>query len=57
MNTNYNCDCRSFSKEEKEEYFTVPVDDISESIQTGDVPKKEAVLSTFAAMETWVVTY
>jgi hypothetical protein len=32
----YNCDCGNFSKEEIEEYFKVPVDDVSNSILTGD---------------------
>ena len=36
INTDYICECGHFSKEEIEEYFKVPVDDLSKSILTGD---------------------
>ena len=32
INTNYSCDCGHWSEEEKEEYFKVPLDELSSSI-------------------------
>lgn len=57
INTNYSCDCDRFSEEEKEEYFKVPVDELSNSILNEESNGKEERFFSIAALETWVVTY
>jgi len=36
INTNYSCDCHLFSEEEREEYFIVPVGELSNNILNED---------------------
>ena len=54
MNAVKGCNCNTKGDRE---HFNVPMDDLGNSILTGDGQGKESKKFTLAALETWVVTY